>query len=423
MDTPPTTPTAASGASPPPNGGQTPGKYIRTFEGDIEAFKKGRIPNFAPLKESPTPSQNPVPPPAPVPVETPEPPPGSPQGGLPAEFSANETAAAKPEPPESPLKTYAGDFSQRMQETHASRATVLAAQQDALSGAPHAVLEKSPDRGNMLYVIAAAVLLLIGAAGAYIAYTRYLASVEPVILAPTPSAPIFVDEREQIPDASSSGVSQAIIQSAARPLALNAVRLLYLDAAAMTERSVFSALQLPVPDILLRNVNAVRSMAGIIHSGSGQSPFFILSVASYRDTFAGMLAWEPTMPRDLEYLFFAQASPTLSPDAASSPQAVTAVSTTSMSSASSPPADPAQATATIAPKTSMKAATSTPSVPTSALAFHDEVVDNHDVRVYRDAEGRTLLYGYWNQETLVIARDPAAFTDILGRLATSRTQN
>ena len=59
----------------------------------------------------------------------------------------------------------------------------------------------------------------------------------------------------------------------------------------------------------------------------------------------------------------------------------------------------------------------------SVATFHDEVVSNHDVRIYRDAAGKSiLLYGYWNQFTLVIARDPAAFTEILGRLATSRSQ-
>ena len=55
--------------------------------------------------------------------------------------------------------------------------------------------------------------------------------------------------------------------------------------------------------------------------------------------------------------------------------------------------------------------------------FVDEVVRNHDVRVYRDATGKSvLLYGYWNQTTLVIARDVAAFTELLQRLATSRAQ-
>ena len=62
--------------------------------------------------------------------------------------------------------------------------------------------------------------------------------------------------------------------------------------------------------------------------------------------------------------------------------------------------------------------------PPVALTFHDETVANHDVRIYRDSAGRSiLLYGYWNQTTLIIARDPAAFTEIVNRLANVRTQS
>jgi hypothetical protein len=79
-------------------------------------------------------------------------------------------------------------------------------------------------------------------------------------------------------------------------------------------------------------------------------------------------------------------------------------------------------TATTTVKNTKKAATTTLPTLAIALAFHDEVVANHDVRIYRDAAGQSvLLYGYWNQTTLVIARDPAAFTEIVQRLGTSRT--
>ena len=201
-----------------------------------------------------------------------------------------------------------------------------------------------------------------------------------MILAPTVSTPIFVNEREQISGATPAELLRAIEQSLTHPLAPNTVRLLYTDFATTTGNSIFSALQLPAPGVLLRNVNAAQSMAGVVHVGGIATPFFILSVASYSDTFAGMLAWEPTMPRDLGALFPSFAS----------------------------------------------AASATTTVPTQIFTvfFHDEVVNNHDTRVYRDAAGRSvLIYGYWNQTTLVVARDPSAFTEILGRLATSNTQN
>lgn len=313
----------------------TPQKYIRTFEGDIETLKKGSTPGLVPL-EKPT-----------------------------------------------PLKTYAGDFSEKMKETQASAVTVLAAEQDSSPRAPQ-VISGNSSRNNLPYIIAGVVLLIAGGFGAYVAYTRYLIVSAPVVLTPKTSAPIFVDEREQI-SGTGSALIKAIEQSVARPLAPNNIRL--LSVAGAIAESVFSALPLSAPGILLRNMNATGSMAGVVNAGGSQSPFFILSVASYGDTFAGMFSWEQGMPRDLKALFppFAKG---FGGQAASS---------------------------TIA--------TATTSTPDIKPEFRDEVVNNHDVRIYRDTAGRSImLYGYWNQTTLVIARNPEAFSEILERLRAARAQ-
>lgn len=408
MDTTPTTPPTPSIPPPIPNVPE-PKKYIRTYEGDMEAFRKGETPNLAPLKKplppppvAPTqktiefhpsvqsPVQSPpaptampvlIPKPAPIPIPAPTPRPVPQPIQPPPPIRTPEPPAPKPElPTPSPLQTYSLDFSERMKETHSSTATVLAAEQDAMSGAPQDAPEKS-SRGNTLYIIAGVVLLLLGVAGSYIAYTHYLIKVEPVIIATTVPTPIPVDEKEKISGTTSAEILQEIKQSVTHTLAPNAVRLLSTDLATTTANSIFSMLQLPAPGILLRNVNAAKSMAGVISIGGTQSPFFILSVASYSDTFAGMLSWEKTMPQDLSALF--------------------------------PPYPQATATST--------AAATTTSV--FSVFFHDEVVNNHDVRVYRDAHGRTiLLYGYWNQTTLVITRDPSAFMEIINRLTTARAK-
>jgi hypothetical protein len=138
-------------------------------------------------------------------------------------------------------------------------------------------------------------------------------------------------------------------------------------------------------------------MAGVINVAGNQSTFFILSSASYSETFSGMLSWESTMPHDLSTLFPAYPAPVV-PVATS-----TATSTTTK-------------TATTTSKTTI-------TVPVFIAGFRDEVVNNHDTRVYRDAQKRSvLIYGYWDQKTLVIARDEAAFTEILKRLAAAHTQ-
>lgn len=342
------------------NGAQ-PEKYIRTFAGDMKTVQEKGIPDLVPLVQAPT---------APL---------------IQAQPSA-QPLSKQPEPVLVPLKTYAGDFSERIKETHASTATIIAAEQDR---APRAVrsTEEKFSRSNRFYVIAGIVLLLAGSAGAYSAYTRYEAARAPIILAPRVSAPIFVDEREEI-SGRSGELIQAITQSIAQPLVPNTVRLLYLPSATTTHASVFSELDVSAPDVLLRNLNAAGSMAGVVSAGGGQSPFFILSVTTYGSTLAGMLSWETVMPRALAALF---------------------------------PLNPALAV--LAATSTSKIATTTPPVPVFIPGFRDEVVRNHDVRIYRDEAGRSvLLYGYWNQMTLVIARSPSAFTEILERLATSRTE-
>ncbi len=266
--------------------------------------------------------------------------------------------------------------------------TILAAQQDS---APEPPQPPRPPRDShgLRYVIAGVVLLLVSIAGVYAAYLRYAVNSGPVMIAPSVSAPIFVDEREQV---SGTGpvLMQAIERSGARTLAPGAIRLLYLQDATTTGDNVFLSLGLRAPGILLRNVNASGGMAGIINAGGTQDPFFILSVASYRDTFAGMLSWEPTMPDTMALLF--------------PPYPLTSASSTTTA-------------------TSTSSSTSTQQYSATPPGFRDETVANHDVRVYRSVEGRSIiLYGYWDQRTLVIARNTAAFTEILQRLATSRAQ-
>lgn len=377
--------------------GEIPERYIRTFAGDMETLKKGGEPDLTPLEKSPFATGTgaveggtsetvlsevpevksealPIPK-VPLPEIIPKP----------ALESATVLPPSPPEPPKlTPIKTYTDDFSRRLKETHASLATVLAAEQDTARQTPQLESSSEPQKGNRWYIVAGVFLLIVGGSGVYFAYSRYVASTAPVVVAPFVSSPIFVDSRESV---SGTGLSllRAFEQSVGKPLPINTVRLVAFDVSATTNVSVFAALDLRVPDILLRNINTTGSMAGVVNTGGGQSPFFILSVGSYSVTFSSMLSWEVSMLNDLGALFPAYLVPASTPASA----------TTSLT------------------------ASVTPDKISSNGSFHDEVVSNHDVRIYRDKAGRSIiLYGYWNQSTLIIAREPAAFTEILGRLAT-----
>lgn len=372
----------------PLSGVQRPERYIRTFAGDVDVFQRGGTPGLSPLKyvapkpaerliEASPVSEIPQTSPSPVSVPIPEPEPEP----LPV--------PKKPEEVATPLKTYSDDFRQRLNDTHASTATVLAAEQDA--GPHEEVAEETPKQNtrNYWYIAAGIFLLIAGGGGVYLAYSRYLTAVTPIVVGPAAVAPIFVDNTEVI-SGSGNALVQAIVQSVAKSQPPNTVRQLTVVGESST--NVFSLLNLPVPGIVTRNIRETGNMAGVVNTNGAQSPFFILSVDLYSATFSGMLSWEPSMQQDLKSLF----PPYLAPAAVASS---TAASTT--------PTQAASTTATIMVKGK----------------FRDETISNHDVRIYRDALGKSvLLYGYWNQQTLVIARDAAAFAEILDRLATSHAQ-
>lgn len=377
-------------------GKKEPEKYIRTFAGDMEILKKGGTPDLTPLSPNAAPL---------------------PQTLIPKSFVPPPVVPPKP-PPVDPLKTYSGDFTDRIKETHASTATILAAEQDS---SRHISREETPEpsRMNLPFIIAGVIFLIVGAVGGYVAYTRYIATSAPIILAPTIPTPIFVDEREEV-SGTGSAILQAIRGSVNRPLSAGTVRLLYV--ATTSADSVFSALAaVSAPDVLLRNVKAEGSMAGVIHIGGNQSPFFILSVLSYSNTFAGMLAWESIMPlylADLYPPYPALQAPMIevastTTISTSSPQATTKKTTTKNTASSTTSTNSGQAS-------SLQVIASP--VPVPVIRFFDTTITNHDARVYRDTANRVVLvYGYWNSTTLVIARDAAAFTEILQRLATART--
>lgn len=396
----------------PPKG---PKKFIRTFAGDAATLQSGGTPDLVPFQDSHEAES--ITPSAPIqnaPIRITDSALATPS--LQALVQQEPTIVVPPptpaaavvelSPPSAPIanlpETYASDFSTRVKDTNASTATILAAQQDSVRGAPSPA--PVPQRGGSIwYVLGGFVLLLLAGGGAYYAYSHYLFLQEPIAITPTIAAPIFVDERVEISGIGQT-LAQAVEQSVAHPLASGAVRFLYTTSATTTDNSVFSALQLPAPNVLLRNINAAGSMAGVLNVGGTQSPFFILAVDSYGETFAGMLSWETSMPRALAAFFPAY-------EVESAPTTTTIVASTTSATTTAP----AKSTKTVAPPVS--------TTPVFVAAFHDEVIGNHDARVYRDAAHRSIvLYGYWDQKTLIIARDEAAFSELLRRLATSRSQ-
>lgn len=355
-------------------------------------------------------------PPAPVqisePIVVPPPPsliplPASPPAQKPPEPMSPIPQLLPKEGP-SPIHTYKSDFADRIDTKGASAFSVLAAQVDEKRIAPRRIRDTSKVRRGILITIAGVVLIVGGGVGVFAAY-RYVSMHSVVSVGPSVPSLIFADDRQAL-TGEGQELLHALATSSDSPLPEGQVRVLYLTQSSTTPNNtvvmiplaggkLFGALQLSAPDILLRNI-ATESTVGIVHAGEQTKPFFILKVLSYERTFAGMLQWEIRIQSDLAILYPLYPLPAAPP--------------------------PTIATTTKKVNGKVVVATTTVEVPPvveQPPRFVDEVASNHDVRALKDSHGRTImLYGYKDKETLIIARDEAAFAELLNRLAATKQQ-
>lgn len=287
----------------------------------------------------------------------------------------------------SPIHTYKTDFSERAKGTNASSISILAAEADSKVKTPAAV--KSSGR-RLLPIIAAVVLIVLGGTSIFFAYRLITGRPSLPAEAVIPSL-IFADDHAEL-SGTSDELERGLIALESRNLTAGNVIVAFMTYATTTKDgtvqipaeggALIAAFGLPAPDLLLRNIEP-ESTVGVINAGSETRPFFILRVSSYERTFAGMLSWERTMGDDLA-LFYPQ---------------YPAVQSTGTSTSSS-----------------------TAFAPQLPPHFIDAVVANHDVRELVDGANRVIfLYGYRDKETLVIARNADAFTEILSRLASTQS--
>lgn len=343
------------------------------------------VPNFAPLAE-------------PVPSRLP------PVGRESYREPIEEAAPPRPIAPMSPepLHTYSSDFSDRIDTKSASTFSVLAAEQDANARPTQALSTPKKSPVKAIVAVATGILLLALAGGGIFATYQFVMTMRntPIASLTVPSI-VFADEYREL---SGTGyeLMTAFASASNGALVPGNVLVTYILTDSNGEdgtvlrgpaggAAFMRALQVPAPDILLRNI-AEESTTGVVNAGGDTKPFFALRVDSYERTYAGILTWEPLMQRDLALLY------PLYP-VESIPEEVVATSTAS---------------------TTVATTTPTPRFATEAPArtrFEDAIVANHDVRILRDTEGRSLiLYGYADKRTLLIVRDEAAFEALLARL-------
>lgn len=401
---------------PSPQPANDKSKFIRTYAKDVAALADGKGNAHPKVHTAPPQPQRPAPP---VSQPLPEPSPAAAEREATLERLRQKVAASPPLPPPpiipppppkivvqappppvtpppvaetlSPIHTYKSDFADRIDQKGATAFSVLAAEQDTQPKTPVVAAKKN----NVVLVGAAVALIVLGGGGLGTAVWYVMNSnVLPNSILSAPSL-VFADEQIQLTGSGPELMSE-IAALANEPLPEGNVLVVYLTEATTTAKgsvserplaggALIKAMQLPAPDILLRNISA-ESTVGIISAGGEARPFLVFGVTSYERTFAGMLAWEGSMSRDLVTFYPSRGTGGLAPTA-----------------------------------TTGSIGTSTPVIVEPARAqdaFVDAVVGNHDVRILRDTMGQSLmLYGYVGKDLLILARDEAAYTALLGRLS------
>ena len=313
-------------------------------------------------------------------------------------FETRTTAHTQPEsrdPTISPLHTYRMDVADTIKETGASTTSILARQQNAQTLTPASSSQSEKEKRILLwFAIGGALLFILSIVGAGYAYQYHARKVAPARMAlPVPSL---------VPANTTTELSGAGIvllgelsHVAKTPLQNGMIKTVYIATSTIENNGVIekrplpggyliAAMGLPMPAILMNNT-AVDSTVGVVGADNQTYPFFILRVASYDSAFAGMLRWESSLASDMRTLY----------------------------------PNPAES----APKTTNATSTKTQTLSeniqalSSSASFVDETVANHNVRILQNSAGQSiLLYGFANKHTLIIARNAAAFTVLLGKL-------
>lgn len=125
--------------------------------------------------------------------------------------------------------------------------------------------------------------------------------------------PTSTDQQTQIPQSaaislaggeSRAGVLKAIVDNiAALSVPQNQLRIIpmTLGALTITTEELFLKLETSAPTPLTRALGATPTLG--VHGFRGGQPFLLFSVSSYDHAFAGMLAWEKNMLRDIGPIF------------------------------------------------------------------------------------------------------------------------
>jgi hypothetical protein len=311
-----------------------------------------------------------------------------------ADASISEPTQKKEEPVVQPIETYQRDIEDLVKDKNVSVLSIAAAEAERRGSVQPSVTQEGTSASHRSLLKNSALyglgfLLLVGASGmlAYILVRPTAVSTPQAV----PAAPfIAVDDTKDItilPSTTRGNLMSSLTAAKqATSLSLGLISRLLVNVASTTPsgpvllpidaQSFFTLIAPNMPQGLLLTLRPTYLLG--VHVYNDNQPLLILSVDSYEQAYAGMLAWEPYMQQDLSPLF------DYTPTAHIPEEGV---------------------------------ATSTPAPQFIQTGFVDKIVENHDARVIQNSTGDiSLLWTFLDRNTLVITTNDATLREIISRL-------
>lgn len=292
-----------------------------------------------------------------------------------------------PASPKSIVRTYKGDIESAIAASHLSSINIALAetekkrQQAETGDTPPSPTTPSEYSKSRVIIFISAILLLVGIIGIVTVILLNSQNSTPVIQVQSLPALITTEIKDEVNI--SLVTNGAVIKTLADKLnnsqmTVNNLANIYLTAGTSTNKRLLTAVEFAslmnfnMPPIIQR-VLLPDFMVGVF-SFEKNLPFIIFKTTSFENTYAGMLAWESDLEKNMSVLFhlpgYENAGSILNE---------------------------------LAPKTQKK--------------FFDGVIVNKDVRILKGTDNETLLlYGIIDKETVIITVSDTAFKEIINRL-------
>jgi len=237
--------------------------------------------------------------------------------------------------------------------------------------------EKSHIGRAAFIILLSLVLLAIGAAGGYYLYAKSsLGTKPPAIVVPKTVPALIRYESQSIISTdrlNRSGLIAKIRSELAKTMTPESIKEIVLtenkdsQIYRVSVPEAVSIMSMPVPDILLRTLTPDWMLGIYNNKDNDKYPFVIVKTNLFQNAFAGMFAWEQSMPSDIKDIIFVSDGKTL--------------------------------------------------IPTPTGRFVDQIIKNKDVRAFVKDDGDTVfVYSLIDNSNIIIASNNETLTTVISRL-------